>query len=127
MFDIIYRFMSKLMRTRLRIERYTLPYDHQEASRYPFNESVSLHDRSFWTMCRVDYKDNFLFFHKKTNLVFDEKMNLLGRYVNDELIITEDLRERKQIEQWLKECREKPLTSLQEMKEDVLEKLFEIV
>ena len=110
--------------TRSKIERQFLPYDYQSASTYSFTDSVSIYDYNFWTMCKIKYNGYFLFFHKKTNLVFDERMNLLGRYIDNDVVVIEDLINKESIEHWMSECRKKPLPCY---KEDDLEKLFEIV
>ena len=114
--------------TRSKIERQFLPYDYQSASTYSFTDSVSIYDYNFWTMCKIKYNGCFLFFHKKTNLVFDDKMNLLGRYINNELIVIEDISNGENIKHWMEECRTKPLIIEQEnVLQNDIENLFEIV
>ena len=127
MFDIIYRYLTKLM-TQSQQFFYKFPYDYDAASRYTFKESVTIQNKYFWTMCKIKYNGCFLFFHKKTNLVFDDKMNLLGRYINNELIVIEDISNGENIKHWMEECRTKPLIIEQEnVLQNDIENLFEIV
>lgn len=107
---------------------YNFPYDYDTASRYTFKESVSIQDKNFWTMCKIKYNGYFLFFHKKTNLVFDDRMNLLGRYINDDIIVIEDISDGEIIKCWMEECKMKSLiVSRENVLQNDIEKQFEIV
>lgn len=59
--------------------------------------------------------------------MFDDRMNLLGRYINDQIIVVEDLSNKDRIETWLRECKNKPLSIRKIYEEDLSEKIFEIV
>jgi hypothetical protein len=113
--------------TQFRLDRYELPYNYDIAAQYSFKEIISFQDKTFWVMSKIRYNQDFLYFHKKTNLVFDDRMNLLGRYINDQIIVVEDLSNKDRIETWLRECKNKPLSIRKIYEEDLSEKIFEIV
>lgn len=127
MFNRIYKRILKLIMTQFRLDRYELPYNYDIASQYSFKEIISFQDKTFWVMSKIRYNQDFLYFHKKTNLVFDDRMNLLGRYINDQIIVVEDLSNKDRIETWLRECKNKPLSIRKIYEEDLSEKIFEIV
>ena len=127
MFNRIYKCILKLIMTQFRLDRYELPYNYDIAAQYSFKEIISFQDKTFWVMSKIRYNQDFLYFHKKTNLVFDDRMNLLGRYINDQIIVVEDLSNKDRIETWLRECKNKPLSIRKIYEEDLSEKIFEIV
>lgn len=77
-----------------------LPYNYDEASLYTFKVPFPINDNNFWRMFRVKYDIFDLFFHKKTNVVFDCKFCIIGRFINDKIIPIDRLHNRQDIINW---------------------------
>ncbi len=103
------------------LDRFELPYNYYEASEYSFKEVVSTLDNNFWRMFKLRTSMGELYFHKRTNLVFDERFELIGRYIMDKICLLEELDNYREIVNWFKTCRATPMSNRDIFLNDVLD------
>ena len=103
--------MYILLINKMFLDRFELPYNYDTASEYRFNNVISTLDTKFWIMWKLRTPLGEFFFHKMTNVVFNDKFELVGRFIKDKVVLLDDLDNAKEIENWFHKCRAAPLSN----------------